>query len=209
MKKEQLKYILGEISRIMDESADYLVSLDAKFGDGDLGISMSQGFKKVAEYMETAQEDDLGKLLRACSSEFNEVAPSTLGTIMSFGFMGMAKVLKGKMEATLPEMAAAMEAGVQMIMDKAKSRPGDKTILDSLIPGVQVLKEQCSEPDVFEKAYQAAYEGMELTKTMKGKHGRIAYYGDKTIGEVDGGATVGMLIFKAVSDAVSKLTEVQ
>lgn len=199
MKREELKNVLGEISAVMDENADYLVSLDARFGDGDLGISMSQGFKKVAQYLETAQEDDLGKLLKNCSSEFNEAAPSTLGTIMSFGFMGMAKVLKGKTEAGLSEMAQAMDAGIQMIMDKAKSRPGDKTILDSLIPGVRILLEKSGEPDVFEQAYQAAYEGMELTKTMKGKHGRIAYYGDKTIGEVDGGATVGMLIFKAIS----------
>lgn len=204
MKREELKDTLAEISAVMNENADYLVSLDAKFGDGDLGISMSQGFEKVAEYMVTAQEDDLGKLLKACASEFNEAAPSTLGTIMSFGFMGMAKMLKGKTEAGLPEVAAAMDAGLQMIMDKAKSRPGDKTILDSLIPGVRVLLDKCDEPDVFEKAYQAAYEGMELTKTMKGKHGRIAYYGDKTIGEVDGGATVGMLIFKAISNVAGK-----
>lgn len=30
---------------------------------------------------------------------FNEAAPSTLGTITSFGLMGMAKALKGKAEA--------------------------------------------------------------------------------------------------------------
>lgn len=197
MKKEELKVALRRISDIMNENEEYLVSLDAKFGDGDLGISMSRGFQKVSDVLQDTSENDLGKLLRLCSSEFNEAAPSTLGTIISFGFMGMAKVLKGKEEADILEIAEAMKSGIQMIMDKAKSKPGDKTILDSLVPAVHVLQDQYRSSDVWEKAYQAAYEGMEATKTMKGKHGRIAYYGDKTVGEIDGGATVGMLIFKA------------
>lgn len=200
MRREDLRDALTAVSEIMKENADYLVSLDAKFGDGDLGISMSQGFCRVAEYMKSAGEDDLGRLLKGCSSEFNEAAPSTLGTIMSFGFMGMARALKGKTEVTLSETAHGMEAGVQMIMDKAKSKPGDKTILDSLLPGVKALVEHAGEPDAFDKAYQAAREGMELTRTMKGMHGRIAYYGEQTIGEVDGGAVVGMLIFKALKE---------
>ena len=153
----------------------------------------------MADYLAKAEENDLDILLRNCSSEFNEAAPSTLGTIISFGFMGMAKYLKGKTSVDLPDIASAMEAGIQMIMNKAKSKPGDKTILDSLYPAVQVLKEHASEGETaWEEAYKAACAGAENTRKMKGVHGRIAYYGEKTLGEMDGGAVAGMLIFEAL-----------
>lgn len=183
----------------MAEKETYLIELDARFGDGDLGLSMKQGFAKAAEYMENTQESDLGVLFRNCAGEFNEAAPSTLGTILSFGFMGVARELRGKEEVNLPELAEALEAGVQTIMEKAHSKPGDKTILDSLYPAVQALKLHAAEGQrAWNEAYQAACGGVEATKNMKGVHGRIAYYGEKTIGQVDGGAVAGMLIFEAL-----------
>lgn len=199
MDRNDLVSGIRSISQMMSDSESMLVELDARFGDGDLGISMKRGFERTVEYLNTAQEEDLGQLLRKCASEFNEAAPSTMGTIISFGFMGMARKLKGSKEVSLEGLADAMSAGVQMIMDKAKSRPGDKTILDSIYPGTKALKEHAAEgKKAWEKAYEAARQGMENTRNMKGKHGRIAYYGDKTLGEVDGGAVVGMLIFKAL-----------
>jgi hypothetical protein len=35
---------------------------------------------------------------------------------------------------------------------------------------------------------------------MRSVHGRAAYYGDKSLGIVDGGAVVGMLIFRSVAE---------
>jgi dihydroxyacetone kinase len=201
MNKETLREGISAISNVMEENEAYLVKLDARFGDGDLGISMKQGFKGVKAYMEVTEEKDLGRLLRYCAAEFNEAAPSTLGTVISFGLMGMAKYLKGREETELRETAEAMQAGLQMIMDKAKSKPGDKTILDSLYPAVEELLKYAEEgAAAWEKAYEAAYAGMESTRNMKGMHGRIAYYGEKTIGETDGGAVAGMLMFRALKE---------
>ena len=102
MNYDSLKKIITGISDIMAENKDYLVSLDQQNGDGDLGISMASGYKAVKDYVDETDERDLGKLLMKCSSVFNEAAPSSLGTITSFGFMGMAKALKGKEEAYEP-----------------------------------------------------------------------------------------------------------
>lgn len=200
MKRKELEEALGYISKIMTENAAYLVELDARFGDGDLGISMSQGFEAVYKYIQTEKETDLGKILMDCSIEFNEAAPSTLGTIISFGFMGMSKMLNGKEEISFLELVEAMEGGMDLLMKRGKANPGDKTIIDSLLPGIKALKagEYKDPKTAFEQAYKAAKKGVEKTRTMKGKHGRAAYYGDKTIGEIDGGAVVGMLLFEAL-----------
>lgn len=202
MNVQDLRGIFSCISQIMAENRDYLVALDSQNGDGDLGISMSGGYQAVKEYMDQTEEMDLGKVLMKCSSVFNEAAPSSLGTITAFGMMGMAKALRNKTDCTIEEIAHAMDAGIQMIMDKAKSKPGEKTILDALCPAVESLKVHCHEGTqvAVKAAAAAAAEGSERTKSMRSVHGRAAYYGDKSIGMLDGGSVVGKLIFEGISN---------
>ncbi|GHV39382.1 DAK2 domain-containing protein [Spirochaetia bacterium] len=202
MNAADLSGAIGSISDLISKNKDYLVELDQQNGDGDLGISMAAGFKAVEGYLAGAEEKDLGKLLMKCSGVFNEAAPSSLGTILSFGFMGMAKALKGKEDAGISETALAMEAGLNNIMEKAKSGPGEKTILDAIFPAVELLKK--SNPNdsiavIYAAAAKAAAEGSEATKAMRSVHGRASYYGDKSIGILDGGSVVGKLIFEGIS----------
>ncbi len=191
-----------QISRVMTQNRDTLIELDQQNGDGDLGITMDEGYRAMAAYLDGCTEPDLGKALMKCSGVFNEAAPSTLGTITSFCLMGMAKALKGRTEAGLPELAGAMEAGLALVMAKAGSKPGDKTILDALCPAVAELKAHSLEPaaTAFAHAAQAAEAGSEATRAMRSVHGRAAYYGDQSIGVLDGGSVAGALVFRAIAD---------
>lgn len=202
MDVKKLTDAFGAIAATMTENADYLVELDARYGDGDLGLSMREGFTSVHKYLLASTETDLGMALRGCSTAFNESAPSSLGTILSFGLMGMAKALKGKTDASTEEVADALEKGVNLIMEKAKSKPGEKTILDSIVPAIEACKANAASGSkaAFAAAFAAAEQGLENTKNMVGKHGRIAYYGEKTLGQIDGGACAGMFIFKALCE---------
>jgi dihydroxyacetone kinase-like protein len=184
----------------MTEHRDYLIGLDQQNGDGDLGVSMDEGYRSVSEALKKMEENDLGRVFMQMASVFNESAPSSLGTITSFGFMGMAKALKGKEEATIEELALAMEAGLARIMEKAQSKPGEKTILDSLHPAVEALLSNAQRPaiEAFTSALDAARSGANSTKLMQSVHGRAAYYGEKSIGLLDGGAEVGRLLFEAI-----------
>ena len=201
MQVKELAGAIAAIQRTMVSNKDYLIELDQQNGDGDLGISMAQGYSAIASYLSGTDEEDMGRALLKCSSLFNEAAPSTLGTITSFGFMGMAKALKGKREASLAEWAEALDAGLKLIMDRAKSKAGDKTILDALIPGAEALKKNAAKGKVeaLALASAAAAQGSEATRAMKSIHGRAAYYGDKSIGIIDGGSVVGRLIFESLA----------
>lgn len=203
MDAQGLARAISRISRKIEENKDYLVKLDQQNGDGDLGISMNDGFKAVCMIMELSEEKDLGKLLMKAGNAFNEAAPSSLGTILSFGFMGMARSLKGTMDATPRQIADALHAGVDKIMEKAGSRPGERTILDSLYPAVETLGKKLEEENgdlykALKEAARIAAVGAEATKQMKPVHGRAAYYGEKSLGYLDGGAVVGRLIFEAL-----------
>jgi len=205
MNADTLRGAIKSVRDLITEKREELITLDQQNGDGDLGISMSEGFNAVSEYLKSTDEHDLCKLLTKCSNAFNEAAPSSMGTILSFGMMGMAKALKGKTKVTLYELADAMQAGLSLIMDKAKSKLGEKTVLDALHPAIVALKEntETDKKTAFALAAKAAAEGSENTRNMRSVHGRAAYYGDKSIGVVDGGSVVGRYIFEALYNYVS------
>lgn len=199
-----VKRAFHEINDLITKKKDYLTELDSQNGDGDLGLSMSTGFKSVCRYVDESAEIDLGKLFMQCASVFNEAAPSSLGTILSFGMMGMAKTLKDSTQVSISELANAMEAGIEMIMQKAGSKQGEKTVLDAIIPGVLALKEFADE-GAYEKAALAATEGAQSTKDMEAVHGRAIHHEKKSIGLLDGGAILGALLFEGIQIAsVSK-----
>lgn len=197
--RQQLARTVASISELMTANRDRLVSLDQVNGDGDLGISMDDGFRALSAYLDGADEDDLGQLLRQSSKVLNSSAPSSLGTILSFGLMGMAKELRGTTSADGPQVAAALRAGVENIMAKAESKPGEKTILDALVPGVEAFGDGSDE--AVAAAAEAAAEGSEATKEMRAVHGRAAYSAERSIGILDGGSVVGRLIFEGIAAA--------
>lgn len=199
---KDIKQIIGITSDLMNVNKDYLVDLDSKFGDGDLGISMQEGYRAIYEFLETYSEDDWGRYFLEISKVLNENAPSSLGTIISFMYMGMAKYLKDKKTITDLEFAFALEAGVNNIMLKAKSELGQKTILDSLYPAIMAFKENLeSGSEIFiasKSAYDESVKGAENTKNMLAVHGRAAYHNEKTLGMIDAGAEVGRILFEAI-----------
>ena len=199
MNLQTIKTAIDSICKVMEENKDYLIQLDQQNGDGDLGISMCDGFNGVRDYLASCEETDLGKILMKSGSAFNEHAPSSLGTILSFCFMGMAKALKGKTEATFEDFAGAFMAGIEKIMERAGSKPGEKTVLDALYPAAEAYKANAADPKAALKAAaDAAEAGSENTKTMRAVHGRAAYYGEKSIGMLDGGSVAGKLIIRGI-----------
>ena len=210
MNSSKLIKVFFFISEIMTKNKDYLTKLDQQSGDGDLGVSMTNGFKSVYEYLSTTDETDIGRLFMLSSSVFNDTAPSSLGTIISFALMGMAQSLKGKTEASLNEMASAMKSGVGKVMDRAGSKPGEKTVLDSMCPAIDTLIANVNQQGAevaLKKAVEASKKGAEDTRQMRSVHGRAAYYGDKSIGLIDGGAVVGSLIFEALYNYVTQVVK--
>lgn len=200
--KASLKNILGGISNVMNEEKGYLIELDGAMGDGDLGITMTTGFKTVYEEIDNISSDDLGTILMKLGVKMNSVAPSTMGTLISTCFLKSAKEVKDKTEIDLSDIARMGRASVNGVMERGKAKVGQKTMLDSLNPAVEALEKAAEEnlgfKEAFERAYEAAKDGVENTKTIQSVHGRAAYYGEKSLGHPDSGAVAVMFIFKGI-----------
>ena len=204
LNSSDLEGLFAKIKDVMVENKENLFKLDSAIGDGDLGITMSSGFSKVYEMISVLEEKDTGDIGRVfikVGMTLAEAVPSTLGTLMATGFMRAGKAVKGKTEVNLPDSVLMASAFVEGIMERGKTEPREKTIIDSLYPALQALK-LASEDGIdlkegLKKAYEAAKDGAEATKEMLPKHGRAVWYGEKSIGKKDPGAVAGMLLIKA------------
>jgi dihydroxyacetone kinase-like protein len=204
LNSSDLEGLFAKIKDIMVENKENLFKLDSAIGDGDLGITMSTGFSKVYEIISVFEEKDTGDIGRAfikVGMTLAETVPSTLGTLMATGFMRAGKIVKGKTEVDLSDSVLMASAFVEGIMERGKTEPKEKTIIDSLYPAFQALKLASEDgrglKEGFKEAYEAAKDGAEATKEMLPKHGRAVWYGEKSIGKKDPGAVAGMLLIKA------------
>lgn len=200
-----IKNVLGEIANVMDQEKQYLIELDGAMGDGDLGLTMSSGFKAVYEEIDNIDSEDIGTILMKLGMKMNSVVPSTMGTLISTCFIKSAKEAKGKTEVGILDLAKMGRAAVNGVMERGKAKIGDKTMLDALNPAVEALEKIADENvtinEAFERAYEATKAGVENTKTMKSVHGRAAYYGEKSLGRPDSGAVAVMFIFKGITES--------
>jgi len=186
---------------------EFLIALDGKVGDSDLGITMSKSFAAAYDTV-AAEGPDAGltKLLRSAGAIMAKTAPSTMGTLTATGFLRGAKTLDGLDAIGTPEAAAFWRAFTTGIAERGKAKLGDKTILDVLNPVAGALEAAAASGAALAPAMKAAAatadEALEKTKAMVAQHGKAAAFQQKTVGLQDAGATVGVLLVKTMSDFV-------
>lgn len=200
-----VKRLLSKLSSVMHSNRDYLIDLDSKMGDGDLGLTMDAAFLAASDFAENYNEKDAGMLFMKVGMEMAKAAPSTMGTLVGTGFMRGGKAVKGKSELVLSDLVLFWEAFVKGIMERGKAKPGDKTILDSLYPAMIVLKEESEKGEqlyaAFVKASSVAKEGVEKAKTMIAQFGRAAYYQEKSAEFIDPGTVVGQILVETFAES--------
>ena len=187
-----LKQIVARIAGTMTEKKEELIRLDGAVGDGDLGLTMEKGFAAARQEVDGSGESDAGKLFVKIGATIARTAPSTMGTLVATGFMSGGKAVAGAGSLGLKEMAAFFEAFVDGIMQRGKSKPGEKTLVDVLHPAAQALREAANAgvglEEGFRRCRQAAAAGLERSRGMVAQHGRVAYYGEQSKGKEDPGA---------------------
>jgi dihydroxyacetone kinase-like protein len=208
IKPEDAAAILDRLAEVFQEQKDHLNELDAKIGDGDHGLSMARGFGAAAKHVREKSPASVSAVLMEGGMQFNEAAGSTIGILMFSAMREAGKVIKDKEEATLSDLASMLEAAVQGIMKRGKAQTGQKTILDSLQPALEVLQAgvasgsggQIDERKLLADVIQAAADGAEATRDLKPEAGRARWFSERSVGQIDPGAVSGHLILKTIGE---------
>lgn len=206
---EQIPELFASIGEIFAEKKDELCEMDAKMGDGDLGLTMSKGYGALPDLLrENAGEGDIGKMLMKGGMKMSTVVPSTMGTLMSSGVMEGGKALKGKTELTPADLSAYITAFAAGIAKRGKCQLGDRTILDAVDAGAKkaaaAVSESADFTTVINAAVEGAAEGVEATKDMVPKFGKAAVFAAKAQGVADQGAVAGYYMLTGMQNYFNK-----
>lgn len=204
---EQLPELFAGVASMFAEKKEELCDMDAKMGDGDLGLTMDKGYGALPQLIkENTEPGDIGKTLMKAGMKMAGLVPSTMGTLMSSGVMEGGKALKGKTEFGAEELSVYLTAFAAGIKKRGKCELGDRTILDSVDAGAKSAAEAVAAgktmEEVIEAACQGAAAGVEATKDMVPKFGKAAVFAAKAAGVADQGAVAGMYMIQGLKRGI-------
>jgi dihydroxyacetone kinase-like protein len=203
--------MLGQVAAALVAHSEEIRELDAKVGDGDLGVTVDLIGKALLEFAASTSETDVGRLLMQCGMAVNRSNPSTFGTLLASAFLGAGKAVVGKTSVGLGDWVAMGQSGALSIQSRGKASVGDKTLLDSLVPAVEALEAEArkgsGERAAVRAALQAAEEGMKATTGMVAKCGRARAFQERSVGVQDAGATAMFYMIKAFAEFVDAKEE--
>ena len=207
--KAGLVPLFEHLDAVFTRERETLITLDGQVGDSDLGITMNKAFRAAAEAVKADalgadESSPVGRTLALAGMAMAKAAPSTMGTLTATGFLRGGKALDGVAAIGPAEMATFWEAWRDGVMERGKAKPGDKTVVDVLVPIASALRAAAAAGDglvaALDSAVTAATAGLEATTTMVAQHGKAAAFSERTRRLVDAGATVGLLIITAFRD---------
>jgi dihydroxyacetone kinase-like protein len=189
------------------ENKEYLTRLDSAIGDADHGTNMDRGMKAVVAKLDAVEGDDIGALLKTVGMTLVSTVGGAGGPLYGTLFLQMGVATAGKSELEPEDWAAALEATVNGVQMRGKAEPGDKTMIDALIPArdafSSALADGASFEDALRKSAQAAAEGMLGTIPLVARKGRASYLGERSAGHQDPGATSSQLLIKTAAETWS------
>lgn len=181
------------------EHKDELTRLDAAIGDADHGINMDRGMRAVVEKLDGDEPGDVGGLMRAVAMTLISKVGGASGPLYGTFFLQFGSAAGAAGDDLTPEgWAASFDAAVAGVQARGKAAPGDKTMVDALLPAGDALRaalgEGASFPRALTRAAAAAQEGMRATIPLVARKGRASYLGERSAGHQDPGATSSALL---------------
>jgi dihydroxyacetone kinase-like protein len=203
---------LAEAEKQINAHSDYLTQLDAAIGDGDHGTNMRRGFDAVGKAL-AGQGDGTppGRLLIVAGKTLVATVGGASGPLWGSALRRAGRALGDADTFDGKQLAVALDAAIEGVVELGAASPGDKTMVDALVPAARAMHDALDSGRSLEAAVQAADEaaraGAEATVPMQARKGRASYLGERSIGHQDPGATSAAIIVAALSRAVSSVQD--
>src|SRR6201992_4038098 len=194
------------MQRFADEMSEHrqeLVRLDTAIGDGDHGTNMNRGMQKALEKLQSAEQPDPGAVLKTVAMALVSSVGGAAGPLYGTLFLQMGTALAGQTEVDLPTFAAAWRKGMEGVQSRGKAQPGDKTMLDALLPAVEALEQASDLDSGLSAAVAAAEPGMAGTTPLGARPGQASYLGERSAGHQDPGSTSTFYLFKSAAETLA------
>ncbi|NGO42445.1 dihydroxyacetone kinase subunit DhaL [Streptomyces ureilyticus] len=182
----------------VDREAARLTALDSPIGDADHGSNLQRGFTAVTATLEKEEPQAPGAVLMLAGRQLISTVGGASGPLYGTLLRRTGKALGDAAEVSEEQLTDALRTGVDAVMQLGGAAPGDKTMIDALVPAVEALGES------FAAARAAAEEGALATTPLQARKGRASYLGERSIGHQDPGATSSALLIAALEEAAGE-----
>ena len=170
---------------------------DTIVGDGDCGIGLKRGAEAILKMLESSKiSDDVLVDLTKIVQIVEATMDGTSGAIYAIFLNSLAASLR-RLDSSSPTSVTAkiwsqaLELSLNALGKYTPAQPGDRTLMDALIPFVDVLKKTGDT----KQAAIAAKKGADGTKGMKASLGRTVYVGGAGFEEVPDPGAYGLSEF--------------
>jgi phosphoenolpyruvate---glycerone phosphotransferase subunit DhaL len=188
--------VVRVVAEAVIASADELTALDQAIGDGDHGINMKRGFEAVLADLPQLAAKPLPDMAKALGMALVMKVGGASGPLYGTLMMEFAKTIPET--PTRDDAVASFGRAIEAVKTRGKSEPGQKTMLDVLVPVHAALVEGADGQAVKAEAAAAA----DRTVPLRAIRGRASFLGERSIGHMDPGARSSALILSALADAL-------
>jgi dihydroxyacetone kinase-like protein len=199
-----------DFARRVGHNKDRLTELDSAIGDADHGANLDRGMAAVVAALEATPPASVNAALKTTGMTLVSTVGGASGPLYGTLFLRMATSAQQAGDGALDAagFAAALRAGLDGVVARGKAEPGDKTMVDALIPACDALDAglAAGEPlaDALAAASRACDGGRDATVPMQARKGRASYLGERSIGHQDPGATSTALLLAAAAGALGQ-----
>lgn len=196
---------LRELQRTVHENEQELGRIDAVAGDGDHGRGMVKGADAAIAAIDALDGTGPAWVLRAAGRAWAAGAGGTSGVLWGAGLEAAGEALTDTRDVYDATAATdAVSAFADAIIDLGRAEPGDKTLVDALLPFRDALAEHLAAgrplAEAWRTAAASASAAAEATASLTPKKGRARPLAEKSVGTPDAGATSLSLIVTALGE---------
>jgi dihydroxyacetone kinase len=172
-----------------------LNALDAKSGDGDTGSTLASAARAILKDLERLPLNDTPALLRALGQTLSQVMGGSSGVLLAIFFAAA-----GEAASKGDDLQEALQRGLSRMQQIGGAQPGDRTMVDALLPALNALHLGLRASAV------AARKGADETATMRrARSGRASYVSaEQLMGNTDPGAEAVARIFETLSSQAGR-----
>ncbi|WP_418605503.1 DAK2 domain-containing protein [Georgenia sp. SUBG003] len=136
---------------------------------------------------------------------WSEAAGGTSGALWGGALTAVGTALSDDAPAAPADIVRAVEQGGEAVLRLGGAEPGDKTMVDALVPFTTALRERFAAgdplPEAWTHAAHVATRAAEDTALIVARRGRSRVLGEKSVGTPDPGATSFALLMSAIADS--------
>lgn len=202
--------VLGAAKTVVDANAEELGRIDGIAGDGDHGIGMERGVGAAVAAATDAVARGAGAAttLYLAGDAWADKAGGTSGALWGMALRAVGDALGDSTAPDARGVADGVAGAAAAIMEFGKAKPGDKTLVDVLVPFRDSLSSGVSDGktlgDAWDAAATVAEQAAEDTAQLLPLMGRARPHAEKSLGTPDAGAVSMALIVRAISHTLIK-----